>query len=137
MYRIGELSKLLGVSEHTLRYYEKEGLVVPLRKGKNRIYSEEDRELLEFILHMKNTGMALVDIKKYTLMRKDENGDKHAQELMEILVKHRDDVAAQLKIYEENLVLMNHKISKYQKLLNEHQDKDLFDTFVDQKKKGN
>ncbi|MES9740432.1 MerR family transcriptional regulator, partial [Peribacillus frigoritolerans] len=56
MYRIGELSKLLGVSEHTLRYYEKEGLVVPLSKGKNRIYSEEDREWLEFILHMKNTG---------------------------------------------------------------------------------
>ncbi|MCY9005904.1 MerR family transcriptional regulator [Peribacillus frigoritolerans] len=78
MYRIGELSKLLGVSEHTLRYYEKEGLVVPLRKGKNRIYTEEDREWLEFILHMKNTGMALVDIKKYTLMRKDENGNKHA-----------------------------------------------------------
>lgn len=44
MYRIGELSKLLGVSEHTLRYYEKEGLVVPLRNGKNRIYSEEDRD---------------------------------------------------------------------------------------------
>lgn len=50
---------------------------------------------------------------------------------MVILVKHRDEVAAQL------LELMNHKISKYQKLLNEHQDKDLFDTFVDQKKKGN
>jgi DNA-binding transcriptional MerR regulator len=138
MYRIGEISKLLGVSEHTLRYYEKEGLVVPLRKGKNRIYSEEDKEWLEFILHMKNTGMALVDIKEYSLMRKeDETGVKHAQELMEILVKHRDEVAAQLKIYEENLELMNNKISKYQKLLNENQDKDLFDTFVEQKKERN
>lgn len=99
LYQIGELSKLLGVSEHRLRYYEKEGLVVPLRKGKNRIYSDEDKEWLEFILHMKSTGMALVDIKKYSLMRKeDEHGEKHAQELMEILVKHRDEVAAQLKI---------------------------------------
>ncbi|WP_352923486.1 MerR family DNA-binding protein [Peribacillus simplex] len=70
-----------------------------MRKGKNRIYSDEDKEWLEFILHMKSTGMALVDIKKYSLMRKeDEHGEKPAQELMEILVKHRDEVAAQLKI---------------------------------------
>jgi hypothetical protein len=41
-YRMGEVARLLGTSEHTLRYYEKVGLVVPERNhNKIRFYTEE------------------------------------------------------------------------------------------------
>ncbi|MFY0758647.1 MerR family transcriptional regulator [Metabacillus dongyingensis] len=51
-YRIDELAKILGVSEHTLRYYEKEGLVIPERGSNNiRSYTEENKLWAEFILH--------------------------------------------------------------------------------------
>ncbi|MFP7170385.1 MerR family DNA-binding transcriptional regulator [Terribacillus sp. 7520-G] len=50
-YRIGELAKLTGLSEHTLRFYEKEGLLVPKRNSGNiRVYSEDDRLWTEFIV---------------------------------------------------------------------------------------
>ncbi|MFC0470716.1 MerR family transcriptional regulator [Halalkalibacter kiskunsagensis] len=63
-YRIGELAKMIGVSEHTLRYYEKEGLVVPDRNKNNiRCYTEDHKLWAEFILHMKDIGMSLEDLK--------------------------------------------------------------------------
>ena len=43
-YSIGEFSKIVGVSEHTLRYYEKEGLIKVNRDENNvRVYSDKDK----------------------------------------------------------------------------------------------
>ncbi|WP_339060790.1 MerR family transcriptional regulator [Tepidibacillus marianensis] len=99
-YRIGELSKAIGVSEHTLRYYEKEGLVVPERGSNNiRYYTEENKLWAEFILHMKDTGMSLEDLKRYT--NSWELGDVGIPELLEILINHRAKVMEKLETYKK------------------------------------
>ncbi|KSU64567.1 hypothetical protein AS034_01660 [[Bacillus] enclensis] len=134
-YRIGELSKEIGVSEHTLRYYEKEGLVIPERNENNiRYYTEEHKLWAEFILHMKETGMSLEDLKRYT--KSWELGDAGIPELLEILVDHRDKVMDKLETYKKNLELVNTKIAFYQRNLKKNRTDDLYEEFVQRKKNG-
>lgn len=66
MYSIGEAAAKTGLSSHTLRFYEKEG-IIPLPKrinGKDRDYSEQDVKFIQFICNLKSTGMSLIDIKE-------------------------------------------------------------------------
>lgn len=64
MYRIGELAKACGVKADTLRFYEKNSLIAPSTRSDAgyRLYSEEDRRRLEFILRAKSVGFSLADI---------------------------------------------------------------------------
>lgn len=131
-YRIGELSKLIGVSEHTLRFYEKEGLVVPDRDKNNiRTYSEHHKLWVEFILHMKETGMTLEALKKYTKLW--EAGEEGTVEMVSILVDHREKVKKQLDIFQKNLDLLDKKIDFYQNRSADNTSGKLYEEFVDRK----
>lgn len=130
-YRIGEFSKITGFSEHALRFYEKKGLISPSRNESNlRVYSEEDVIWMEFFTHMKNTGMSIEDMVRYTQLRK-ENVDNNLQELMNILVEHRKKVYDQYKLYEKNLKLLDKKISIYREQLDMKHGKELFDSYYE------
>ncbi|MFD1171786.1 MerR family transcriptional regulator [Oceanobacillus picturae] len=132
-YRIGEIAKMIGVSEHTLRYYEKEGLVMPERgANNNRYYTEENKLWAEFILHMKETGMSLEDLKRYT--KSWDLGDEGINDMLEILIDHRTKVMEKLETYKKNLELLNTKIDFYQSNLEKNKAADLFETFVQRKK---
>lgn len=65
-YKIGELSKLAGCSIETLRYYEKEGLLPAPPRGANgyRYYPADSRARVRFILHAKQLGFTLGDIRE-------------------------------------------------------------------------
>lgn len=59
-----------GVSAHTLRYYEKIGLLqVQRTQSGHRVFSDKDLEWITFILRLKDTGMPLEDIQKYAEFR--------------------------------------------------------------------
>ena len=78
-YSIGEFSKIVGLSEHTLRFYEKEGLIKVNRDNNNvRIYSDENKLWIESLLHLKNTGMSLKDMKRFAMW--GHMGDKTMEE---------------------------------------------------------
>lgn len=64
-YTVNHLAKLSGVSTRTLRYYDKIGLLKPLRIGSNgyRIYGDEQIDLLQQILFYRNLDFRLEDIK--------------------------------------------------------------------------
>ena len=66
-YSIGQVAKKLGLTAHTLRYYDKEGLLPFVRKGSSgaRVFEDEDVDWLIIIECLKGTGMQLKDIKKY------------------------------------------------------------------------
>jgi hypothetical protein len=56
-YSIGEFTKIVGVSEHTLRYYEKEGLIKVNRDVNNvRVYSDKDKLWVETFAPPKKIG---------------------------------------------------------------------------------
>jgi DNA-binding transcriptional MerR regulator len=132
-YRIGELARLLNTSEHTLRYYEKLGLVIPEREPNNiRSYNEDNKKWAEFILHMKDTGMSLEDLKKYIDLSRE--GSEGLTDLLQILYNHRKQVEAKLTIYQDNLTLLSKKIQFYEDVQKGSADKDLYEKFVSDNK---
>lgn len=70
VYTVGEMTKLLGVTASTLRYYDKEGLLpfVERSSGGIRIFQDSDFEWLQVIGCMKKAGMSIRDIRQYVEM---------------------------------------------------------------------
>ncbi len=61
-YSISELAREFGVTPRTIRFYEAEGLIAPLRDGQRRIYRPRDRVRLKLILRGKRIGFSLKEI---------------------------------------------------------------------------
>jgi MerR family Zn(II)-responsive transcriptional regulator of zntA len=72
--KIGELAKKSGLSAHTLRYYEKQGLIkVNMRSESNyRIYSEEDLNTAKFIKRGRDMGFSLDEVNVFLSIRSDK-----------------------------------------------------------------
>lgn len=65
-YSISQVAQRFGVEPHTLRFYEKEGIIHPGRtKNGIRVYSQENVAQLEMAMCLKSTGMPLKEIKRY------------------------------------------------------------------------
>ena len=75
---ISELSRRSGVSNHTLRYYEKAGVLAPTTRASNghRRYLASDVAWLAFVLRLKATGMPLTDIKQYADAHEYKTGNQ-------------------------------------------------------------
>lgn len=112
---ISEFSKKTQISEHTLRYYEKEGLLKPNRDEHNyRLYSDKDYDWINFITKLKHTGISLKEIKRYAYLR--ELGDGSITERKELLLKHRVNILLEYEKVKENLLLLDDKIALYQQM---------------------
>ena len=61
-YSIAELAREFAVTPRTIRFYEAEGLIAPLRAGQRRIYRPRDRVRLKLILRGKRLGFSLREI---------------------------------------------------------------------------
>ena len=115
-YSIGEFSKVTGLGIHTLRYYEQERLIIPLRNsGNRRRYSEKDIAWIAFIKRLKETGMPIKEIKKYAVLR--AKGDDTLSERMEMLVQHRQALHEQMRRLQEHEAQLDEKIAFYQREL--------------------
>ena len=92
MYSIQDVSKKTGLSAHTLRYYEKEGLITGVARsaGDFRQYSDEDLEALGLICCLKNTGMSLQEIARFVELT--HQGEHTLKERVEMLREHRENV---------------------------------------------
>jgi DNA-binding transcriptional MerR regulator len=113
---IGELSTQTGISEYTLRFYEKKELIrVERDKNGRRFYSEKDIEWICFIKKLKDTGMLLRDIKRYSNLRYE--GDSTIEERMNILTLHRFYVLDEQKKWKEYLDNLDAKIEIYKEAL--------------------
>ncbi len=76
MYRIGQLAKLLNVSESKLRFLEQQGVISPLRENSGyRYYSEDSKNRLEVILKAQQMGFSLKQIR--SVQRQNPSGDQH------------------------------------------------------------
>ena len=72
-YTIRQVCERTGLTAHTLRYYEKEGLLPAVARsgGGIRLYSDEDLELLGLICCLKNTGMPLSGIADFVRLTQE------------------------------------------------------------------
>ena len=120
-YPIGEFSKVTGLGIHTLRYYEHENLIIPLRNASNRRrYSEKDIAWIAFIKRLKATGMPIKEIKKYAVLR--AKGDVTLSERMEMLIQHRQSLNEQISRLQEHEAMLDEKIAFYRQEIEGHRE---------------
>ena len=60
-YTITELTREFGVSTRTIRFYEDEGLIKPVRRGRTRLFRPSDRLLFKQILRGKRLGFSIAN----------------------------------------------------------------------------
>lgn len=75
-YTISELTKEFGVSTRTIRFYEDEGLIKPVRRGRTRLFRPSDRRLLMTILRGKRLGFTIAEIREILAMYKQPPGEE-------------------------------------------------------------
>ena len=120
LYSIGEFSKLTRLGIHTLRYYEHESLITPVRNSSNRRrYSEKDITWIAFIKRLKATGMPIKEIKRYAALR--AKGDATLSERMEMLIQHRQSLREQIRLLQEHEAKLDEKIAFYQQEIERRQ----------------
>ncbi len=111
---IAEAARRSGVSVHTLRYYERAGLVVTpvdrTQSGRRR-YQEEDLKWISICTKLRSTGMPIKAIRRYAQLVSAGPGNE--QERLALLEAHRADVTARLAEVQEHLKLIDHKIDVY------------------------
>ena len=97
MLKISELSARTGLSAHTLRYYEKHGLISASNRSDAgyRYYSDADVRRAEFVKTARNTGFSLDDIAQLLSIRVDKKSHS-CQEVTDITRHKLDEVNARL-----------------------------------------
>lgn len=111
-YTITTYARKVGISPHTLRFYEKEGLLAPARAPNgHRIYGEQDLTWLEFIKRLKATGMTIQNIKRYAQLR--ALGPQTMAARMDMLLAHQRDVSQTLNQWHEHMNNLELKIAFY------------------------
>ncbi|BCS89490.1 MerR family transcriptional regulator [Pseudodesulfovibrio sediminis] len=117
--KISELAQRLDVSPHTLRYYEKIGLIRDVdRAGGRRVYTENALNWMRFILRLKQTGMPLKKIQRYSDLR--HKGDSTLSERKAMLLSHRQDLEENINQLQSHLVALDQKIEIYETLEKEY-----------------
>ena len=111
MYSIQDVSKKTGLSAHTLRYYEKEGLLSPVERspGGFRQYTDEDLESLGLICCLKNTGMSLQEITCFVQLTRQ--GDQTLKERVELLREHRENMVKRMEEMQRYLDKVTWKVN--------------------------
>lgn len=107
MYQIGQLATIVGVSNDTLRYYEKHQLILPATRSESgyRLYNEQSLSQIRFIQRAKLVGFSLKEIKELLSLKVEP--EQHSCEEVKSLTKTKlDDVKnkiAELKRIEDAL----------------------------------
>ncbi|MFF2878914.1 MerR family transcriptional regulator [Gottfriedia sp. NPDC057991] len=116
MYSIGEVAQMLGISTHTLRYYEKEQIILPDRnENGERLYSESHIQWLRFVLKLKETQMPVNKIKEYAHLYTE--GEHTSLARLDLLVEHKQSIEQQLKTLEETNKMLEQKINFYKETI--------------------
>ena len=114
-YPIGKFSKMVSLSIDTLRYYEKERLIIPARDQNNRrTYSEADQRWIAFIKRLKATGMPIKEIKTYARLR--YQGNSTIDERLQLHFTQKNRLTAQRQEIDAHIAFLENKIATYYQL---------------------
>ncbi|NFO88023.1 MerR family transcriptional regulator [Clostridium botulinum] len=112
-YTIKEVAEKYNLSVHTLRYYEKEGLLPFIERNKqgNRIFSDKDLEWLNIICCLKNTNMPIAKIKEYVDLCIE--GLETICKREDMLLKHKIYIESEIENFNSYLRVVDNKINHY------------------------
>jgi DNA-binding transcriptional MerR regulator len=113
-FTIAEAAERSGLTAHTLRYYERDGLMLaPVDRAPtgHRRYSEHDLTWINLVTCLRGTGMPIRDVRRYAELVRAGDGNEH--ERLELLRAHRATVLAQLAEVTGHLGAIDRKIGIY------------------------
>jgi DNA-binding transcriptional MerR regulator len=99
-YKIGEVARMLNTSIRSIRYYEEESLLKPIRtKGGTRLYSVNHVERLKAILRLTHNGFSIESIRVISEAReKCKNGDESSKVMANLLNKTLTNLEKQIQM---------------------------------------
>jgi len=108
LFSIQEVAKMTGLTAHTLRYYEKIGLIMNVQRDATgyRQYTDSDIAWIHFLIRLRVTGMPMLKMKQFSDLRQE--GDSTIVSRRELLEEHHQDVLSKI----EELMLNLHKIEE-------------------------
>jgi DNA-binding transcriptional MerR regulator len=115
---ISDAARVTGVSAHTLRYYERAGLMldpVARAESSHRRYTDEDIRWVVLLTKMRRTGMPIRTLRRYAELAREGEGNE--AERLELLESHRRAVLDQLQEVASNLEAIDKKIAIYREKL--------------------
>lgn len=116
MHTITEVANNLDIKPHTLRYYEREGIIESERNESGvRRYTDEQMQWLRFIMKLRETHMPVSTIKQYVEYYKE--GDHTALQRLRLLEDHLTDIHKQIEELRETEALLEHKVSIYKEIV--------------------
>ncbi|UWZ46830.1 MerR family transcriptional regulator [Dactylosporangium matsuzakiense] len=112
-YTIAEASERTGLTAHTLRYYERAGLLAPPSRATSghRRYSEQDLGMLRILTRLKATGMSIAEMRRYAELCRV--GPQTYGTRREMLEAHRQQVLDRIAALQTDLELIESKIKHY------------------------
>jgi DNA-binding transcriptional MerR regulator len=120
-WSISQAAEKCGLSQHTLRWYERIGLVGPVARSSDgrRVYSDADLDWLNVVTKLRETGMPVSDMQRYAELARSGGGET---ERLELLKRHREAVRRALAAQRDCLKLLNSKIETYTRRAREGAD---------------
>ena len=121
---IRQVAKETGLSVHTLRYYERVGLIPPVQRAKSghRQYSDEDVAWFRFLRKLRATGMAICQIREYVALQ--QRGDETLRERFKLLQAHRDTLAERIRELSRMYQFIDAKVGHYAEVVNGKRDEE-------------
>ncbi len=118
---IQQVAEATGLSVHTLRYYERIGLIHSIERAENthRRYTQADIGWIAFLTKLRSTGMSIHLMQRYAELTRE--GDQTLAERVSLLKAHRRDVQAHMDEVLDHLSRISTKIDYYEARLEEQQ----------------
>ncbi|MBM7566252.1 MerR family transcriptional regulator [Paenibacillus sacheonensis] len=115
-HTIQQVTKITGLSAHTLRYYEKISLIRDIEREGNgyRYYSEKDVEWLQFLIRLRDTGMPIRDMQRFAELR--YRGNETVAERRQMLERHKHQIREHIDRLLGNIEALNEKTDYYREL---------------------
>ena len=112
-YGIGEVAARTGLSQHTLRWYERIGLMAYVDRDHagQRRFTERDLGWLELIGRLRTTGMSVADMVRYAELVRA--GEATFPERLAMFRKTREDVLAKIAELQQTVAVLDKKIASY------------------------
>ncbi|MFF6999121.1 MerR family transcriptional regulator [Streptomyces sp. NPDC008313] len=112
-YTISEVVAFTGLTAHTLRWYERIGLMPHIDRSHTgqRRYNNRDLDWLGFVGKLRLTGMPVAGMVRYAELVRE--GDHTFAERRELLEATRRDVLSRIDELQDTLAVLDHKISFY------------------------
>ncbi len=111
---IAEVSEKYDLTQDTLRYYERIGLIPHVNRNKsgNRDYTEEDCRWVEFIKCMRNAGLPIEALIEYVTLF--QQGDETVEARKQLLTEQRKQLIQKMEDMQKTLERLNYKIDVYE-----------------------